>query len=145
MTKEYEGETVRSCYHTRFTRTDYNAGLPDESKTPMGSGTYKFTDYTELDERIDNKANPNPEKEVRPAKMFLNDYSPFHDYKWAVTKASEGEHCVCDELLAQKLRLVYALNILTLRRYDKCGITIETLEPTEEAINSKTWRLWNGE
>lgn len=75
--------------------------------------------------------------------VIPEEYRPIHDFKWAAMKAMDGEHCICDEILIEQLRLVYALDKLTLRRYNKYGFTIKTLDPTWEAMNSKTWRLWS--
>lgn len=75
--------------------------------------------------------------------VIPEEYQPIHDFKWAAIKAMDGEHCVCDEIIFEQLRLVYALDKLTLRRYNRYGITVQTLEPTWEAMNSKTWRLWD--
>lgn len=50
-----DDKRVRTCYNTHYTRTNYNAGLPDEKRGCAGGGTFKFTDYTDEDARIDRE------------------------------------------------------------------------------------------
>lgn len=136
-----ESRIIRS---SAFYQNRYNEGVRDELVSDMdgayGSDCGIMTNYTEIDEMLDKQDRKEQEPELP-----ISDYSPVHSYRWALEKAMECEHLICNEIVPKKMRLVYAEGKPTLRRYDKNGITTMMFDPTGEAINSKTWRLWNGE
>ena len=134
-------ERVRTLYNTHFTRVDYNAGLQDEARVPIGGSNFKSADYSDLDKLIDEKDTTKKEDQQKHDDGTPDDFKPIHDYWWARQKAMLCEHCICD--VFPDYHLVYALDTWTLRRYDKFGFTIETIDPPNEARTSKTWRVWD--
>ena len=133
------GRVIRS---SAYYQNQYNEGVPDEYVSASdGCGSPEpsiLTQYTEIDEILDKQDRPPKEKKEEAPDDI---YAPVHDYRWAQGKAFECEHCLCEILPGW--HLVYAQDRWTLRRYDKQGFTIETLEPTFEALNSRKWSVWN--
>jgi len=126
--------------NSAYYQNQYNADVPDElihlytSKDRSSNSL----EYTEIDEMLDRQAG----KQDETPELKIDDvYAPIHDWKWAAQKAFEGEHCICNPY--PQYRLVYSQDKWTLRRYDKNGFTIETIDPTYEAMNCRSWRVWN--
>lgn len=133
------GRVIRS---SAYYQNRYNEGVRDELISDMdgayGSDPGILTDYTAIDEMLDRQDG----KQDETSELKIDDiYAPIHDWKWAAQKAFEGEHCICNPY--PKYRLVYAQDKWTLRRYDNNGITIETIDPTYEAMNCRSWRVWD--
>ena len=124
-----------------YYQNQYNEGVPDEYVSATdGAGSSEqsiLTEYTKIDEILDKQDEQPKPKEETPDDI----YAPIHDFKWAQDKAYNCEHCLCETLPGW--HLVYAQDRWTLRRYDKQGFTIETMEPTYEVMNSRKWSVWN--
>lgn len=119
-----------------YYQNKYNEGVADEYVCNYGSGcsSKPFTTYTEIDEEID--------KQIQREEEWSAILKGYHDFKWAVLKASEYYHLTCD-LLEPDERLVYCNGTVKIRRYNKFGITISIREPTDREKRNKTWREFN--